>query len=770
MPFSPRENTADHFDRLANLPPDQRPAALEEAGPERRARLESLLRADEAAELRTMWQGSALDVQAKALVRHDPALQIGLRLGAYRVVRTLGQGGMGDVYLAVRDDDAYEKQVAIKLIQHGLDSEEALRRFRAERRILAQMEHPNIARLIDGGDTSDGLPYLVMEHVDGLPLDVYIETNAPSLAAQLDLFLSICSAVRYAHRNLVVHRDLKPGNIMVDIDGVPKLLDFGIAALLGPADPAANRVMTYGYASPEQLRGEPTTTSTDVFALGVLLFQLLTGRRPFACPGTDPEECARAIECQWPPPMDEVDRDWRAILRRALAPAIVDRYESVGALMRDISAWRNGRPVAARHGGRLYRAMRFLRRNRWTTLAAAAALGALLTGIVATTVQARRAERRFNEVRTLANSLLFEFYDSVKDVPGSTAARELLVRRARQYLDSLADDRAGDEALQRELAEAYWKLGNIQGEPYGQNIGDSAGALESFHRARTILESCLASSPSDRVAGLDLVHTLQAEGAGMLRAGRRVEAVTAHRRALRVAEELLRAEPGDREVRQEVPQCLRLLGNAILMEGAIRNDNAMGREALTIYRRALRLQEEITQTDPSSALMQTKLGASLAYVGYALQALALSAGDRTLLREALDCQRRSLKVFRRLAVDHPEDLACRRNLGDACNNYGTTLLADHEIDAALASHREALVIDTRLVADDPSNIEARRDLAQTRWLLARALSAAGRRVQARAFGHQAVADYQQLSKLDPSDAENQRLLDMAEKDWRSMEH
>lgn len=766
------EDTADLFHRLVELPHDKRPAVLDEscAGqPQRRARLLELLRADQDAAERTFWQGSALDAEAKALARQDAVTATGLRLGAYRIAGTLGRGGMGAVYLAVRDDDAYEKQVAIKVIQRGLDSDEALRRFRAERRILAQMEHPNIARLIDGGDTPEGLPYLVMEHVDGLPLDAYLREHTLPLAARLDLFLAVCSAVQYAHRSLVVHRDLKPANILVDADGTPKLLDFGIAALLGPEEPgSANRVMTLGYASPEQLRGEPATTSTDVFSLGVLLFLLLTGRRPYECAGADPETCARSIEQQWPPRAGELDRDWQSILRRSLAPAASERYESAGALMRDIAAWRQGRPVAARHGGRFYRAGRFVRRNIWTTGAAALAVCALLAGITTTSIQARRAEQRFNEVRTLANSLLFEFYNSVRNVPGSAAARELLVMRARQYLDSLAADRSGDEALQRELAEAYHKLGNIQGEPYGQNVGDSAGALESFRKSRVILESCVAAKPDDYAAAFDLVHTLQAEGNGLVRSGRFREAIAAHRWALRVSEELQRKAPGEHLYREEVPQCLRLLGNAVLMDAAVRDDDARRREALAIYRRALALQEPISRSEPASGLMQTKLGASLAYVGYALQGLAMAHNDSRMAREAQDFQRQSLDVLRRLSQAHPAELDLRRNLGDACNNYGMALLLDHRYAAALASHQEALAIDTQLAAADPSNIEARRDLAQTRWLLGRALDAGGHRAEARRYVHQAIDDFHSLGSLDPSDAENKRLLAMAEKDWRGM--
>ncbi|QOY91166.1 serine/threonine-protein kinase [Paludibaculum fermentans] len=766
------DRTAEIFDRLLDLPVEQRGAALAaecHGDSELCARVEALLRADEAAAARTLWQGSALDAQAKLVARHDPDAQAGLRLGAYRVVKTLGQGGMGTVYLAVRDDDAYEKRVAIKLIQHGLDSEEALRRFRSERQILAQMEHPNIARLIDGGNTADGLPYLVMEHVNGIPLDEYARRNQLPLSRKLELFGQVCSAVQYAHRSLVVHRDLKPANILVDGDGVPKLLDFGIATLVGPQEfTVAHAAMTPGYASPEQLRGRNVTTSADVFALGVLLFELLTGAKPFHCEAHTPEQLAQAVERHWPVHAAGLGRDWQAIFRRALAPDVELRYESAAELLRDVNAWRGGQPVAARSGGRVYRTLRLISRNRLAAAAVAVALTALVAGIITTSIQARRAERRFNEVRSLANSLLFEFYDSVKDVPGSTAARELLVKRAREYLDSLAADRAGDETLQRELAEAYWKLGNIQGQPYGQNVGDSSGAIESYRKSQQILEGCLRDAPGDRAASLDLVHTLQAQGPGLIRLGRTADAETSIRRASVVAQGLLNQDPANSKLTEEVAQCLRQLGNAVAVRASIQNDRQLHLEALKIYRQALVLQQKLTAAAPESLGLRMRLGSSMTYVGYALQALAASSGDRSLAVEALDLQRRSLEIFRQVAESAPKEAGLQRNLGDAWNNYGAAQSLNLQWEPAIDSHRAALRIHSGLAAADPRNIEAKRDLVETHRLLSKALWAGGHRAEGRAMGEQALREYQVLQALDPSDAENQRLLNAAMNELQPM--
>src|SRR4051812_27873879 len=231
---------------------------------------------------------------------------VGREIGSYRIIGEIGRGGLGAVYLAARADDEYRKEVAIKIIRRGLDTDDIIRRFRNERQILAQLDHPNIARLIDGGTTDDGLPYFVMEYVNGKPITAYCDANALPTTERLTLFRKVCAAMTYAHQNLVIHRDLKPSNILVTQEGEPKLLDFGIAKLLGPGDELftqtipALRVMTPEYASPEQVKGDRIMTTSDVYSLGVLLYELLTGQRPYRLKTRTPEEISRAITTQEP--------------------------------------------------------------------------------------------------------------------------------------------------------------------------------------------------------------------------------------------------------------------------------------------------------------------------------------------------------------------------------------------------------------------------------------------------------------------------------------
>ncbi|MBK7116654.1 MAG: serine/threonine protein kinase [Proteobacteria bacterium] len=305
----------------------------------------------------------------------------GGQLGAYRLLRQIGSGGMGRVWLAERGDGEYRQRVAIKLLKRGMDSDEILARFRVERQILADLSHPNIARLLDGGITPDGLPYLVMEYVEGLPLDEYCRA-LPDLRARLSLFLGVCEAVHYAHQRLLIHRDIKPGNVLVTADGTPKLLDFGIAKLLDPAAVDRTQAMTGHamllltprYASPEQIRGEATATTTDVYALGCLLFELLTGRHPFHESLGDQARLLREICLREPPrpslcatmqeiPARQLAGDLDNIVLMALRKEPARRYGSAEQLCADVERHLRSEPVAARPNTLAYRTGRLLKRN-----------------------------------------------------------------------------------------------------------------------------------------------------------------------------------------------------------------------------------------------------------------------------------------------------------------------------------------------------------------------------------------------------------------------
>jgi hypothetical protein len=442
-----------------------------------------------------------------------PRSVIGETLGHYQVIDEIGRGGMGTVWLGERAAGDYQQQVAVKLIRPGLESASLVTRFEAERRILAGLVHPSIARLLDGGAGPGGRPYLVMEYVEGLPLTA--AGDGLPLRRKLELFLAVADAVAYAHRNLVVHRDLKPGNILVGEGGMPKLLDFGIAKLIDPNEDvtmtaAGALAFSPEYASPEQVTGERITTATDVYGLGAVLYELVTGHKAQPVAAPTPAAIYRAA-CETEPPRPssaapalrrELAGDLDAIVMKALRKAPEARYSSAAELAEDMRRFLAAKPVRARHGKLAYRLRLFARRNRVAVAAGALAALGLFGGLLTAGWQAserakeaRLAERRFAQVRGLATRFLFDFDQAIADLPGSTEARRMVIAAAVEHLDGLAAEAAGDDGLQAELAQAYLRLGRIQGAFDMANLGQMDQALASFGKSRQLAERLVRQEP-----------------------------------------------------------------------------------------------------------------------------------------------------------------------------------------------------------------------------------------------------------------------------------
>jgi tetratricopeptide (TPR) repeat protein len=475
------------------------------------------------------------------------------RAGPYEFDQLLGRGGMAVVYLAHRVDGQFEQQVAIKLIDLPLATDVFRERFRQERQILAGLQHPYIARLLDGGVTPEGDLYLVMEYVHGVPIQQFCESNGSSVPQRIALFLLVCEAVQFAHQHFVVHRDLKPDNILVADDGTPRLLDFGTAKLLSPAlaGPAGDltregyRSFTPQYASPEQVLGNPITTASDTYSLGVLLYVLLAGTLPYKLKELTTAEMLRVV-CEEPPRKPahaansnkRLDSDLEAILAKALRKEPFERYLTAEHLASDLRAYLCGQPVAARQGTIRYRAVKFTRRH-WFGLTAAIMLASTLaTGVVSTMWQGRvanqerrKAEARSADLRQLSNSLLSELNEAIRQLPGSTGAQKLLVTRVLEHLDRMANDAQGDRQTQLDLANAYIQIGQVQGDPYFQNMGDVSGALADFDKAITIAQSLSASDHSDRGALHTVALALRSRSETLFRVGRTPEAVPLIRQA-----------------------------------------------------------------------------------------------------------------------------------------------------------------------------------------------------------------------------------------------
>jgi eukaryotic-like serine/threonine-protein kinase len=648
----------------------------------------------------------------------DPA---GRLIGPYRIVRELGQGGMGVVYLAARADAAFEKQVAIKVVRGGLAGESA-RRFRDERRILATLDHPNIAQLLDGGTTDDGLPYLVMEYVDGAPVDAYCERAALGTADRLRLFAQVCAAVQYAHQRLVIHRDLKARNILVTADGTPKLLDFGIAKLVEPGagdeqTRTSFRLLTLEGASPEQVRGDPLTVTSDVYSLGVLLYRLLTSRSPYGAERRTDPDLMRAICEDLPPRPSAVapeDRrrqlrgelDW--IILQALRKEPERRYASVEHLADDLRRHLSGRPVAAGPDSWRYRARKLVARRRGAVAAGALLALSLAAGVTATLWQARRAEeqraraeRRFADVRTLATSVMGELHDAIAAVPGTTAARALLLKRATEHLDALAVDAPDDPALAEEVATAYHRLAEVLGSGNTAIAGQEGGAYVSHRKGLALRAALAARFPAD----LDIRSRLVESQIAMAFAEDDPQAAVALAlAAVANAEALAAARPGERRFQRQIAAAQYALGSQHRSIGDMPRALEAFERAAPIYQALYDLDRGDGDVERALAQCHKRLGAIL---------------SERRSPVAIVHMRKAVELDERRVAANPKAPVGRRDLSVSMIQLGWALQGAGDTSGALAAYLRAIQIREDLIRDDAANARGPIDLAVALWTAAR---------------------------------------------------
>ena len=687
-----------------------------------------------------------------------PSAVNGTRIGPYKVVQEIGHGGMGSVYLAERDDEHYRQQVAIKLINPGLRGEAIRRRFRNEMQILANLNHPNIARLFDGGETESGIPYLVMEYVDGIPINTYCDERELSTEQRLQLFCTVCDAVRYAHQHLVIHRDIKPSNILVTSDGLPKLVDFGIAKLLSADTPSEVTVMPFmtpEYASPEQVRGTSVTTATDVYSLGVVLYQLLSGHLPYHLKTRAPHEIVQAIcdqEPARPSTRKRLHSDLDNIVLMAMRKEPERRYSTPQQLAEDIQRHLRGLPVRARHDTFSYRAGKFIRRQKVAVTAAALLLLTLVIGIATTAWQARvaraeraQAERRFNQVRQLANSFVFEVHDAVANLPGSTPARELIVQRGLNYLDSLAEDAANDRGLQRELAAAYEKLGAVQYTPTVAHLGDLQGALASHKKAAALREALVASDPSNRDFRRELLDSYWYIATLLGAQGDTARELSMLREQLPVRKQLAETETTDFLDRYNLAGTYAYIGSLLMQMG-----DAQG--ALENQQEALRIRETLVALDPNKARAQRALTISYEFLGLATD----QAGDT---KRALELQQRGLETREALVAADPFNIDLRLMLNESHRYVGDLFFKSGDIERAAAHYRKELAMTREMVAADPANAQFRRNEAIALIKAGDIEERNGRTANALSNYNEALRLREQLSAAAPQDLSLQRELD-----------
>jgi serine/threonine protein kinase len=485
------------FGQVADLSPTERRTWFDQRGVpfDVRNEIESLLRFDQTAGHPLT---DCISSVASEYVDSEPSL--GSRCGAYQLVKLLGRGGMGAVYLAQRQDGEVRQQVAIKFVRNLAPRD----RFLRERQLLASLNHSGIARLLDAGHTADGRPYMVMEYIEGKPLDVYC--NGLDFRVKLEIFLKIAAALAYAHRNLIIHRDLKPSNILVTATGQPVLLDFGVARMLDelPAEGAtAELILTPEYASPEQVRGTAYSTATDIYSLGAVLYHLVTGRPPHQRVLRSSATLEELI-CRSDPPAPssihpDLPRDLDFIIAKALRKEPEERYTAVDALAEDIRAFLESRPVHARAGNAWYRIRKFARRHWLPVAISSAALALLAAGVIEVAHERTIAQHRFLQLQDLANQVI-HFDDDIKELSGATKARQKIVTISMAYLDGLGRDARGDLNLAGNLAYGYIQLAKVQGVPSYANLGQLPEAEASLAKAESYEQSILRARPNELVA------------------------------------------------------------------------------------------------------------------------------------------------------------------------------------------------------------------------------------------------------------------------------
>ncbi|MFN2542022.1 MAG: protein kinase [Chthoniobacterales bacterium] len=813
-----QELTAERWQRIKEIVAE----ALEEKSPTARAALIKERCGDDAELLREVESlldqttGSFenfADNATESLRRQMSILAPDARVGAYRILREIGRGGMGAVYLAERADGAFEKDVAIKVLKRGTDTDEVLRRFGSERQILARLAHPNIAGLLDAGTTADGLPYFVMEYVAGIPIVRFADEHQHSIKERLGLFRSVCSAVSYAHQHLVIHRDLKPSNVLVTADGEVKLLDFGIAKLLDESAPemtlTLQRRMTPEYASPEQVRGEPVTTVSDVYSLGVLLYELLTGTRPYKLKTRSPEEISKAIREQEPerpstvvaggdgnsqiqnPASKALRGDLDNIILKALRKEPERRYGSVDQLSADLRRYFEGLPIRARKDTVGYRVAKFVGRHKAGVAAVASIVIALIAGMVATAWQAAlaraeraKAEARFEILRKSSRTMITEIHGALMNLSGSLEARKLLLERATEQLDALASHAGDDPRLHIDLAEAYQNIGYLPDKPLAERT-------ELFKKAIALHQKVLAKEPK-HIAAREGLAMSEINLADFARArGASDEALKHNREAITLLESVVADEPAEMEHKK-------MLWNASYNAAMTQMQSGHAAEAFEISRHIYPVASELRQKHSADQsdhkfrrpyLSRALAGNSLTYLGrydeaiaeiraaidevaatrqrfprgpferldesvfnYRLAFALERSGQRS---QAIDAMRKSLALAEALTSENAKDLSHRTNAAFVNSQLASLLLRAGQSAESLKYFHRAVELDEQILAADPEQKQVKNDLAYAYGGLGRALAETGDAAEGLAHEHKALALFE---KLEPAESSNVVLL------------
>lgn len=724
------------------------------------------------------------------------------QIGPYHLITELGAGGMGVVYLAQRED-GFSRTVALKIIRRGMDTEFFLSRFQQEREILGSLDHPGIVRIVDAGSTEDGRPYLVMDFVDGVRIDTFCEGRP--LREKVALFIRVCAAVQHAHRNLIVHRDLKPGNILVTPDGQPKLLDFGIAKVLDQEDNEATSatipIMTRQYASPEQVRAQRVNTSSDVYTLGLILYELLAESRPYdlkdmpvgqaervVCEIEPPEASSVAPKAVAPLLRGDLDR----ILLMALRKEPERRYPSVEALAADLEKYLDGRPVSAHRDTFAYRATKFVQRNRTSVFAGSVMALLIILGASSTLWQARiaakewaRAEReaalakaneaeakrqqelarqaaaaataerdraeqkaeeasrqrglaeaRFRDVRSMAKALLFEIHAVIRNLPGATEARKVLITKSLDTLRDLQREAGGDPSLQAEIAAGYEQLGQLQGAAGDAALGDTQGAFASQTKALEIRQRLAAGNPANVELQRDLAASQLRMAEVQLAMRQPLQALESAQQGMRTYEALTRKSEQDVLSLLGLAASQQLAGQALESAGKLQG-------AMQAYAEHTRTRQRIQAASPGDLELEAQTAEARD-----LEARALQIEGR--FSEALQIVQRNGEVYRKAYAAHPHSMRAAQNVIQ--NHRAVAELAERvgDLQRAREHYQQSLSRLQGLVSADARNSRLQEELSSVRNQYASLLVRSGQGAEAIRQFQAAVSAAADLSAKDPA--------------------
>ncbi|HRH41269.1 MAG TPA: protein kinase [Pyrinomonadaceae bacterium] len=713
------------FNKATELPTAEQSAFLKNYDSEIRLEVEKML----------------LAVEEEGLLLNTPivnfkefaATTLPEKIGEYKIIREVGQGGMGTVYEALRETENFKQKVALKIIKRGMNNEIILKRFRAEQQILATLEHPNIGRFLNGGKTAEGLPFYAMEFIEGLPIDEFCLKNNLSIEEKVTLFREVCSAVSYAHTQLIVHRDLKPSNIIVTEKGIPKLLDFGIAKVLnidsteiGTATQLG--MMTPQYASPEQIRGEKVTTLSDVYSLGVIFYEILTGEKPYQTEGKNYAEILDIITQTEPVKPSEYRQsttfnsqlkgDLDTIALKTLQKSPERRYQSVEQFSEDLRRHLVGLPITARPDTFQYRLSKFVGRNRVGVAAAGLIFLSLLLGIGTTAWQAQRAEKqrllaekRFAEVRTIANNVVFKYTDLITNLPNSTEVRETLLQDATAYLDNLAQDAQGDFALQNELALAYLKLAEIQGKVNASSTGNTVGAIQNFEKAIVLLEeiSNLGKNETALQAKRNLIDVYDKISATMSRANLNPEKRRDYLdKRIVLIENLLQINPKDLKMKTELGRANAAVGNRILGSNFEQGIKYYQEKVEPILREA----EEIAHDDNETMRLGIRVNSRLGLAFIEQGQLQKELGENPLenFQKSYDYYSKAFKIYEKNLAKDPQNLSNKRNYVVGIVTIAIALRELQRFDESLEYFEKGRKLYEEIAEFDSKNLQATFDL------------------------------------------------------------